>query len=701
MPKLTRKTQKLFAKNGGAIGQFGSAQAASTVLTTDPSVIQSLPAYEDGWNSAVISGQKRPPLEEFNGLKYTSDYQNAYLFQEGIAEYDSATTYYKNSLVKESGTTNIYKSLTDDNIGNPLNNINNWRLSTKLDSATNVIIVKQESDFGIASGGEILLSNKTVYQIVGDVLISNTLVIPTSGECVIKFNSYTTDRIISNVAAGQPTIKGLNFTRFQIQNARFTSATGLNKLLDLQNSDPLFTVTSEFYFNTAVVENFAEAGILKNILGCVISDVIWIQNGKIQLDNCFGITFNIGFYRNFISTGQPFVEMLTNISQMEMTGVAFQPTKGDSPMKIDPAISGSSGIAFGRTPYQGNVLGGILSFVNIGGGKVRVIVLGGTSFENGDFVTIVFSDAYDFAAIQISNVNPFFFLDPPTNSIPAGSFDITATFTTDTGKGQVALLNAGLTGLEIVPFFEQGIIEPITSVTNSGGLALFTTSGTAPTTGQSLFIKGTNNYDQGGFAVNVSGATFTLLNSLGVPVPYTVDNLGLTTATFNTGSLDQTNNVVNVNNSGGIIPDSQILGNNILSSTIAFNSITSLVRVSTGTWLADEAERFKATNDGRLIYTGRTSATVSISAKVVIQKQSGTTGTAFMNIMEKRVGASVFTEIVNHPSSQNQVTSSNSSQLTIAAIVENINPNDEFGIGIASDSPFTLDIFSIDFNIKK
>jgi hypothetical protein len=130
MAKLTRKTQKLFAKDGSAMGQPGSAQSGVPTLvpTNDPEVIQALPAYEQGWNDMVIDGDKRPPLEEFNSLKYVNDYQNAYLLQEGIAEYDVATSYYIGGIVKSSSTTILYKSLIDDNLGNPLVDGANWQL---------------------------------------------------------------------------------------------------------------------------------------------------------------------------------------------------------------------------------------------------------------------------------------------------------------------------------------------------------------------------------------------------------------------------------------------------------------------------------------------------------------------------------------------------------------------------------------------
>ena len=57
MPKLQRKSAKLFAKNAtaaaGGIAQFGSLAAGAPVYSTDPDTIQALSQYDDGWSAAV------------------------------------------------------------------------------------------------------------------------------------------------------------------------------------------------------------------------------------------------------------------------------------------------------------------------------------------------------------------------------------------------------------------------------------------------------------------------------------------------------------------------------------------------------------------------------------------------------------------------------------------------------------------------
>lgn len=135
MAKITRKTQKQFGGSAANNQQFGSANAGGSVSSDDPDVLQALAAYENGWNDAVISGDRLPVLGEMQGLQYVLSRQIAYTLQEGISEYDAGTTYYTNSIVKQAGTYRLYGSVTNDNIGNALTNGANWSLLQDLSSA--------------------------------------------------------------------------------------------------------------------------------------------------------------------------------------------------------------------------------------------------------------------------------------------------------------------------------------------------------------------------------------------------------------------------------------------------------------------------------------------------------------------------------------------------------------------------------------
>lgn len=129
MTRLTRKNLKVFAGNATNNGVFGSLQANNPTTTTDIEAIQSLPAWESGWNSATESSELLPPLEEAQGINYVNTYETAYILQEGIAEWDPNTTYYKSGLAKEITSTGfkLYSSLADDNTGNELSDTTKWK----------------------------------------------------------------------------------------------------------------------------------------------------------------------------------------------------------------------------------------------------------------------------------------------------------------------------------------------------------------------------------------------------------------------------------------------------------------------------------------------------------------------------------------------------------------------------------------------
>ena len=130
MAKLTRVTGKVFGGSAplDEIGQFGSALAGDPTNTQDVATIQALPAYSEGWGSAVVSSLNFPPIEEVTGVLKTISYQSCYLLQEGIPEYDANTNYSNTSIVKSVNGDELifYLSQTNDNLGNPLNDTDHW-----------------------------------------------------------------------------------------------------------------------------------------------------------------------------------------------------------------------------------------------------------------------------------------------------------------------------------------------------------------------------------------------------------------------------------------------------------------------------------------------------------------------------------------------------------------------------------------------
>lgn len=125
MSKLSRVYQQIFGSTSliNQISQFGSLAASTPTYSTDPAVIQALSKWLLGWNSAVL-GNNSPAIEDMNAVCYVFAYQLAYIFQNGIPEYNSLTAYYIGSLVNSGGI--IFVSRTDNNTGNALTDTTKW-----------------------------------------------------------------------------------------------------------------------------------------------------------------------------------------------------------------------------------------------------------------------------------------------------------------------------------------------------------------------------------------------------------------------------------------------------------------------------------------------------------------------------------------------------------------------------------------------
>lgn len=121
---LARKHLKPFGIDGAVanFAKFGSRAAGTPVETKDIELIQDLNAWLNGIQSALLSGQTRPLLEDFNALFHVFGYQIAYVLQDGVPEWYSLTTYRVGSIVRKAGTDELYSSLTADNTNNALPN---------------------------------------------------------------------------------------------------------------------------------------------------------------------------------------------------------------------------------------------------------------------------------------------------------------------------------------------------------------------------------------------------------------------------------------------------------------------------------------------------------------------------------------------------------------------------------------------------
>lgn len=179
MAKLARVKGKVFAGSAqlSDIGQFGSALAGTPTNTQDVATIQALSAYDEGWNSAVITSRNYPPIEEVNGVLKTISYQACYMLQEGIPEYDVGTEYSNTSIVKSVNGTRLdfYISLQNNNVGHALSDTSYWAKATLNAGKSIGEIVTSAiplSDSGLHLLDGTLLSGSGIYKEFVDYIAS-------------------------------------------------------------------------------------------------------------------------------------------------------------------------------------------------------------------------------------------------------------------------------------------------------------------------------------------------------------------------------------------------------------------------------------------------------------------------------------------------------------------------------------------------
>jgi len=128
---IPRSTQSIFALNSGDIGIPGTGVSNISgvpTLSNNLDSIMGATAFENGFDAMTEtnSNSYMPFLQELNGLFYAVTAQLAYIFQQGIPEYDAGTNYNVNAFAMSPGTSTLYMSLSASNLGNALSDGTHW-----------------------------------------------------------------------------------------------------------------------------------------------------------------------------------------------------------------------------------------------------------------------------------------------------------------------------------------------------------------------------------------------------------------------------------------------------------------------------------------------------------------------------------------------------------------------------------------------
>ena len=158
MAKIARKHQKIFGGDltaNGNISEFGSLAEGTPEYSDDPDLIQVRTAYGNGLASAII-GNFAPALQDFNALFFLITRQMAYLFQAGVTEWCSTTSYYIGSLAHDA-TGVIYMSLSDTNLNQAFSVATKWMPLTPNAVYTET---RQDVTYSITNSDYLILINR-------------------------------------------------------------------------------------------------------------------------------------------------------------------------------------------------------------------------------------------------------------------------------------------------------------------------------------------------------------------------------------------------------------------------------------------------------------------------------------------------------------------------------------------------------------
>lgn len=203
-----------------------------------------------GWE--IVGVNDAPPKQWFNALGYTSTYLSAYLYQEGIAEWNDKQEYFIGSQCKNSDGV-AFISKTNNNIGNALPTTTaenpNWRLAYL--SLNNTLTYTPSSDYHPATKKYVDDSELDINSLDQKTTLVNTdeLVISDSEDSnILKKLSFAD--LKTQVISGLPSVTATaTFTNSDqnINMAGIGSLEGLEigdviQVLDSTSNDTEYTV---------------------------------------------------------------------------------------------------------------------------------------------------------------------------------------------------------------------------------------------------------------------------------------------------------------------------------------------------------------------------------------------------------------------------------------------------------------------------
>lgn len=386
MTTFTRKKLQEYAADVTAtdLQVVGSDAAGLPVLSDDPEALQANNAYKQGLLNIKNSSSNDLELKEINALFYIHNYHLNYIFQKGLQEYNADTSYQQDGYVRDGIT--IYKSITNNNLNNPVTDTNNWEFVATLKSGSNVVFVNALSDLPTPITNNITLADNTAYIIFGTVNVGiNSITYGTNSS--LLGNDILTSKLIFE-GSGSKLI-----TRNQ--------SIYLRDLFITCDSGQLFDALDIDYLIDPSVDPFQGRGKFFRVINCVLyggvagngSDVGYIEgfattnfnnnvvrNWDVGLKASNGLSFEATANKSVLWNQQG-ADMITlrddnwsnqpnnatgyiptGINALIITGNILHPKNNEFAWKVEIGHNTQAGTISGNTfILTGNTTGGILN----------------------------------------------------------------------------------------------------------------------------------------------------------------------------------------------------------------------------------------------------------------------------------------------------------------------------------------------------
>ena len=244
MARITRKTQGVFAGSLEAnlnISVFGSKAAGTPAYSLDPAALQSA-RYLNGW-AAALTANRTMELEDLNALHYLHSLQTAYLMQQGVPEWDTATPYYTGSIATAVGTGKKYLAVADST-GTALTDRTKWEPIDPGYPLGSVLATFPNLNGSYACSATTIADGKGFVKCNGQTIVDTTS--PMNGVVVPYINNDVF--LMGNATAG--TASGLNTRSFSHSHTFTGTAVALPYHVHTLDENGAAMLTYNMYYST-------------------------------------------------------------------------------------------------------------------------------------------------------------------------------------------------------------------------------------------------------------------------------------------------------------------------------------------------------------------------------------------------------------------------------------------------------------------